>query len=64
MEQNGRPECLCHEEMSFVANNQRSIVWRCSCGRLMIETGGLQEWYEPGLAGKGEHAQEGAGIRG
>ena len=40
-----RPQCICGEEMGFLANNRRSNIWICSCGKLLVETGECREWY-------------------
>jgi hypothetical protein len=43
------PNCVCGEEMSFLANSRQHQVYECTCGRIMIRPQGKDEriYYMP-----------------
>ena len=45
-----KPTCLCGEEMTFLMDNKRHVIWECqNCGRLLLRPNyaDCQRWYFP-----------------
>jgi len=50
-----KPTCLCGEEMVFLMDNKKHVIWECqSCYRLLLQRkySGYQSWYLPEASSK------------